>query len=170
MIAEICGTTPDDERVAQEDVGIAAERHHAFLDARAAGIVQPDDRRAQLERQVHDLDDLGGVGLRQRPAEDREVLGEDEDLTAFDQAVSRDDAVAGNQLLVHAEVAATVCDQPVELFEGPGIVEQLDPLASGQLAGGVLALEPIGAAAKLGAPIEVGEDVFWLHRVDDIML
>ena len=32
------------ERVAQENVGVAGERDDAFLDARAAGIVQPDDR------------------------------------------------------------------------------------------------------------------------------
>ena len=36
------------QRVAQEDIGIAGERHHAFLDARAAGIVEADDGRAVL--------------------------------------------------------------------------------------------------------------------------
>ena len=30
------------ERVAQEDIRIAGERNHAFLDARAAGIVQAE--------------------------------------------------------------------------------------------------------------------------------
>ena len=34
------------ERVAQEDVGVAAERQHAFLNARAARIVEADHRRA----------------------------------------------------------------------------------------------------------------------------
>ena len=65
------------QRVAQEDIGIAAERQHAFLNARAAGIVQADDRRAGLQREVHDLDDLLRVGFRERAAEDREVLRED---------------------------------------------------------------------------------------------
>ena len=82
------------ERVAQEDVGVAAEREHAFLDARAARVVQPDDRRAELHRQIHDLHDLRGVGLRQRSAEDGEVLREGEHLAAVDQAVAGDDAVA----------------------------------------------------------------------------
>ena len=36
------------EGVAQEDVGVAAERRHAFLDARAARVVEADDRRADL--------------------------------------------------------------------------------------------------------------------------
>ena len=34
------------KRVAQKNFGVARERHHAFLNARAAGIVQADDRRA----------------------------------------------------------------------------------------------------------------------------
>src|SRR6185295_8368295 len=45
------------ERVAQEDVGVAAQRGDAFLDARAARVVEPDDGRAVLERQVHHLAD-----------------------------------------------------------------------------------------------------------------
>ena len=80
--------------VAQEDVGIAAERDDAFLDPRAARIVEPDDRRADLHRQIHDLADLLGVGLRQRSTEHREVLAEDEDRPAVDRAVAGDDAVA----------------------------------------------------------------------------
>ena len=87
------------QRVAQEDVGVAAERQHAFLDARAARVVQADDRRAHLHRQVHDLDDLGGVGLRERAAEDREVLREGVDDAAVDAALAGDDAVAGDHLV-----------------------------------------------------------------------
>ena len=99
MIAEICGIDAGRQRVAEEDVGVAAERQHAFLDARAARVVQADDRRAELHRQVHDLDDLRGVGLRERSAEHREVLREREDLAAVDQAVAGDDAVAGHDLV-----------------------------------------------------------------------
>jgi hypothetical protein len=61
-------------------------------------------------------------------------------------------------------------DQSIDFFERAGIVEQLDPLAGGQLAGGMLALEAIGTAAKFSAPIEVSENVFGLHRVEDFML
>ena len=63
----------------------------------------------------------------------------------------------GIELLVHAEVAAAVGDELVELLERAGIEQQLDPLARGQLAGVVLALEALLAAAELGAPLEVGE-------------
>jgi hypothetical protein len=34
------------QRVAEEDVRVAAEGGNAFLDARAAGVVEADDRRA----------------------------------------------------------------------------------------------------------------------------
>ena len=76
---------PGRQHVAQEDVGVAAERDDALLDPRAAGIVQADDRGADLHRQVHDLADLLGVRLRERAAEDREVLAEDEDRAAVDR-------------------------------------------------------------------------------------
>ena len=59
------------ERVAQEDIGVAGEREHALLDARAAGIVQADDGRAGLQREVHDLADLLRVGFGERAAEAR---------------------------------------------------------------------------------------------------
>ena len=94
MIAEICGHDARGQRVAQEDVRVAAEREHAFLNPRAAGVVQADDGRAHLHGQVHHLDDLRGVGFRQRPAEHREVLREGIDRPAVDAAVAGDDAVA----------------------------------------------------------------------------
>ena len=80
--------------VAQEDVGVAGERLHAFLNARATGVVQPDHRSADAHGRVHNLDDLGGVGFRERAAEDGEVLREDEHQAAFDAAVAGDEAVA----------------------------------------------------------------------------
>ena len=82
------------QRVAQEDVGVAAERHDALLDPGATRVVEPDDRRADLHRQVHDLADLLRVRLGQRSAEHREVLAEDEHEPAVDRAVPGDDAVA----------------------------------------------------------------------------
>ena len=56
----------DDARgddVALEHLAVAAERRHALLDARAAGVEQADDRRARLHRHVLDLDDLLRVRL-----------------------------------------------------------------------------------------------------------
>ena len=145
------------QRVAEEDVGVAAERQHALLDARAAGVVQADDRRAHLEREVHDLHDLGGVGLGERAAEHGEVLRERVDRAAVDASVAGHDAVAGDDLVLHAEVAAAVRDELVDLVEAAGIEQEVDALARGQLAGGLMAAQALLSAAELGAPLEVLE-------------
>ena len=104
------GNLRDDARgddVALEHLAVAAERRDAFLDARAAGIEQADDRRARLHRHVLDLDDLLRVRLRQRAAEHGEILGEDEHGAAVHRAPAGDDAVAGDLGLLHAEIGAS---------------------------------------------------------------
>ena len=137
------------QRVAQEDIGIAGQRDHAFLDARAAGIVEADHGRAGLQREVHDLADFLRVGFGERAAEDREVLREDVDQAAVDAAVAGDEAIAGDDLLVHAEIAAAVGDQLVDLFEGAFVEQQFDALAGGEFALLVLARAAFGSAALL---------------------
>ena len=76
MITEICGMTPEASTL-RGRFAVAAERRDAFLDARAAGVVEADDRRAVAQRHVLDLDGSSGVGLAKRAAEDREILGEE---------------------------------------------------------------------------------------------
>ena len=59
--AEDGGDLRDDARgqgVAEEDVGVAAERDDPLLDAGAARVVEADDRRAVPHREVHHLADL----------------------------------------------------------------------------------------------------------------
>ena len=145
------------QRVAEKDVGVAAERQHAFLNARAARVVQPDDRRAHLHREIHDLHDLCGVGFRERSAEDGEVLREGVDHAAVDAAVAGDDAVARDDLIGHPEIEAAMRDELVDLFEGARVEQQLDALARRQLAGRALPLEPFFSAAKLGPPFQLVE-------------
>ena len=141
-MTEICGHDAGRQDVAQEDLRVAAQRRDALLDPRAAGIVEADDRRPDLHREVHDLADLLGVRLGQRAAEDREVLAEDEDQPPVDGAVAGDDAVAEEVLPVEAELRRAVGDERVELDERPGIEQQVEALARRQLAPGVLALDP----------------------------
>jgi hypothetical protein len=72
----------DDARrfaVGVEDFGVAAQAVDAFLDARAAGVVERDERAAVLDRHAHRLDDLVGVHLAQRATHHRRVLRGDED-------------------------------------------------------------------------------------------
>ena len=80
--------------VAHEHVAVGAERDDALLDPRAAGVVDADDRAADLGRQVHDLAHLLAHDLAERAAEDGEVLGEDAHAAAVDRAVAGDDGVA----------------------------------------------------------------------------
>ena len=66
--------------------------------------LRPTIGAPDLHREIHDLADLLGVRLRQRAAEDREVLAEHEHEAAVDGAVAGDHAVAQVALLVEAEV------------------------------------------------------------------
>ena len=92
-----------------------------------------------------------GMGLRQRAAEHGEVLGEDEDRAAVDRAPAGDDAVAGD--LASSSMpksVAAMLDEHVEFLERALVEQQLDALARGQLAAGVLRLDALLAAAELG--------------------
>ncbi len=157
---------PGGERVAVEDLGVAAQARHALLDPRPARVVQPDQRRAGPQRQVHHVADLAGVRFRQRAAEDREVLREDVDLPAVDAAGAAHHAVAGDLALLHPEVGAAVGDEHAQLGEAAGVAERGDPLADGEPALGVdlldlLAPAPVEEAAL--AVTEVGETLVVGH-------
>jgi hypothetical protein len=155
------------ERVAQEDIGIAGQRDHTLLDPGAAGIVEPDDRRPCLHREVHDLADLPRVRLGQRAAEHGEVLGEDEDRPAVDAPRAGDDAVAGRALAGHVEVRALVDDELVDLGEGSGVEQDVQTLARGLLAGLVLPPNSLLTAGQLGfcvAAMELVETILMRHQ------
>ena len=144
----------DDARgqgVLQEDVGIAGEGLDPLLDAGAAGVEKADDRGAVGQGHGLDLDDLGRMGARKGAAEDGEILGEDIDQTAADGAAAGDHAVAGDALGLHAELGRAVLDEHVGLLEGALVEQDVDPLARGQLALGVLAGDAGLAAALAGA-------------------
>ena len=127
--------------VAPEDLRVAAERDHAFLDPRAARVVDADHRAAELEREVHHLADLFGEGLREGAPEDREVLREDEDPPAEDRSAARDDGVPPRAPVHHPEVRGAVADVAVELDEAARVEQLFDALAGEKLAPRALALD-----------------------------
>ena len=137
------------DRVAQKDVGVPGKRDDALLDARSPGVVEADDRDAELEGEVHDLADLLGVGLRERTAEDREVLREHRGLPPVDAAEPGDHAVARDALALHPEVVAAVRDEAIDLVEAAGVEQEVEPLPGRELAGRVLLVD-----ASLAAPVE----------------
>ena len=85
---------------------------------------------------------------RERAAEDGEVLAEDEDEPPVDHPVAGDDAVARRPVGLHAEVVAAVLDEHVPFLERAGVEQQLDALARGELALGVLRVDALLAAAE----------------------
>ena len=128
--------------------------------------LRPIKRRAVLEGEVHDLADFLRVGFRERAAEDGEVLREDVDQAAIDVAVAGDEAVAGDDLLVHAEVAAAMRDEFVDFFEGAFVEQQVDALARGELAFLVLAVAPFLAAALFGGLVARAQFLEPVHPYD----
>src|SRR5690606_18119628 len=156
------------KRVPQEDVGVSTERDHAFLDTRTAGVVEPDDGCAVLERELHDLHDLLGVRLRERAAEHREVLAEHVDEPAVDRSPPRHDAIAEVLLPVEAECGGAMGDEPVELDEAAFVQQQIQPLACGQLASLVLRLDPRFPTTQLrlsAQRLELLQPLAHRHRV-----
>ena len=135
------------QHVAQEDVGIAREADHPFLDTRAAGILQTDHRRPVLHRQVHELADLLPVGLAQRTAEYCEVFRHDVDAPSVDRTVARDHAVAQDFLALHAEIAAVVGHEGADLLETAFVQEKGHPFPGGPFPRLVLPGDALLAAA-----------------------
>ena len=117
------------QRIAQEDIGVAGERHHAFLNARAARIIQSDYGRAHLGGEVHDLDDFSGIGFRQRAAENGEILRKQKYQAPLDASVAGDEAVAIELLFWHAEISTAMGNQFVGLLERALVEQELDALA-----------------------------------------
>ena len=136
--------------VAVEDVGISAEAHHTLLDARTAAVVEPDHGGAVVQRHLHDLANLLGVGLGQRAAEHREILGEHVDEPAVDLAVAGHHAVAQELLLVQAKIRGPVRHQLSQFLKRAGVQQQLQALPRRQLALAVLGLHPSFTAALQG--------------------
>ena len=156
------GAGPEDQRdlrdharghhVAHEHLAVRGEAAHAFLDAGAPRVVEPDQRDAGLERQVLDAADLVRLHLRERPAEHREVLREHRDAPPADLAEARDQAVAEKALVGEPELRNVVRRQRAELLERALVQQQCQALAGGELAPRVLLLDPLPAPAQHRAP------------------
>ena len=161
------GARPEHERelrhdpggldVPPEDLRVAGERDDALLDPRSARVVDPDHGAAVLDGEIHHLADLLGEDLRERAAEDGEVLAEDEDLAAEDRAVAGHDGVAVGPVRHRVEVGVAVPDVAVELDEGAGIEQLLDPLARKQLPPVPLPRDRLLAPGVLGLLVQLLE-------------
>jgi hypothetical protein len=80
-------------------------------------------------------------------------------MPAVDEPAPRNYAVAGNDLILHPEVAAAMDDELVDFLERVWIEQEIDAFARGELAGGVLSLETVFAAAELRPPLEICKSI-----------
>ncbi len=137
-------------RIAPEDLGISAQRLHAFLNARPAGIEQPDAGHAVAQGQVHHAADLVRLHFAESAAVDGEVLGIDVNRPPIDLAVAGHDAIAQVLGGRQPQFIVRAGDEWFDLVEGAEVQQFLDPLGGGHLAFGVLLFDPVLAAALAG--------------------
>ena len=124
--------------VAPEDLRVAGKRNDAFLDARAARVVDADDRDPVAQREVHHLDHLLREDLAERAAEDAGVVAEQHHVATVDSRHAGDHAVAWHPRGVPGE--------QIDLFERVAVDQARDPLSRGQLAFRVLPGKRLGVA------------------------
>jgi hypothetical protein len=132
--------------VAQENVGVASQTHHAFLNARAAGIVQADDRNTDLHCQVENLANLFCVRFRERTTEDCEVLSKHNHAPPVYQPIAGNYTIARIELLVETEVLRTMHHEFAKLFKALLIKQEVDPLARRHFFCRVLLFDALCAA------------------------
>ncbi len=138
----------------------------AFLDAGPARIAQADDRRAHLHGHFHHLADFFGMGQGERPAEGGEILGKDENLPTVDRAPPGDHAVAGDLIVCHAEIGASVRFQTVQFSESVRVEQRVQTFTGGEFAALVLLADALGAAAFQGPAVslfQLCQQLFVLH-------
>src|SRR5258705_4240868 len=159
--------------VAQENVGVTSQTHHAFLNARAARIVQADNRNADLHRQVKNFADFFCVGFREGTTEDSEILGKHNHAPPVYQTIAGNHTITGIELLVETEVLRTMHHEFAKLFKAVLVQQEVDPLARGHLIGRMLLLHALGSATlfrlqrTFSQNFEFGFGLLWLlfgHR------
>ncbi len=111
------------KHIVVEHLGIAGKGRHAFLEARAAGVVHGHHRDAGFQGVLLGIRNFHGVHVAEGPALAQEVGGRAGHRTAVHQAEAGNDAVAGDFLLAHAEVVAVVAHMHADFREGAFLKE-----------------------------------------------
>jgi hypothetical protein len=158
MISEICGMTPEQLHVAGEDVAVGAEGDDALLDPRAARVVDADDRAADLAARSMTLHIFSAITSPSEPP--KTVKSWEKTQTRRPSMVpcrSRPRRPTAGSSSCRSRRA--MADERVELLEGAGIQELLDPLARGVLAALVLLGLRLraGVDRRLAQLVQLGE-------------
>ena len=151
------GDHPGRQDVALENLAVARECRDPFLDAGAARIEKPDDRRAIVERHVLQLGDLLRVRLGKRTPKNGKILGIDEDRAAVDGAGAGYNAIPRRVALIHAEVRRAMFDEHPGFLERTRIGQKLDSFPRGEFSAPVLGEGPLCSAAAKGTRAALGK-------------
>ncbi len=108
--------------VAAAEFGVPGQRRHRVLDARAAGVVDADDRAADHRDPLHQAGHLAAEHLADRALEHRLVVAENADRAAVDRAVAGDHPVAEERLGIAWRLA-----QRTDLEEAARVEQRVDP-------------------------------------------
>ena len=111
------------------------------------------------------IDAVDGDGHSQAPS------GSDDDPArvvsfCFVEDDVGDHAIAQDFLLAHAERGGVVHDERVDLLERVGVTQEREALACRELAGLVLALDPVGPPALLGGRLHLGQAIVRVDQSD----
>src|SRR6266545_1279939 len=136
------------QSVAQKDIGVATQTYHPFLNASAAGIIQTNNGYAYFHRQVENFANFFGMCFRERTAKDGKVLSKHNHPAALDETVTRDDAIAGIELLFQTKVLRAMDDELVKLFKAVLVKEKLQALTRGHFVGSMLLVNSLDAATS----------------------
>ena len=142
------GNDPGTLDIPSEDLPVAAQADHPFLNPGAAGIIEADDGRPVAQGQVHDLADLFTEGAAQTSAENRKVLGEDIDQPAVDAAVSGYHPVSENLLVFHTEIRTAMDYEFIEFLESPLIQKVFNPFPGRQFTLFMLGIDLVLTAGQ----------------------
>ena len=116
------------------DLRVIRERGDRVLHARAARVVDTDDRGAGLDAELHDRAHLAAEALAERTAEHGDVVREDDHGAAVDRAAPRHHAVGGRVRGVTGRL-----DHEPDLDERTRVEQRVDAVARGGLTRGVAA-------------------------------
>ncbi len=104
------------------------------------------------------------MDLAQRAAKDGEILGEDVDQTALDGAPTGDHAVAQELFLFDAKAHGAMGDEHIQFAERARVQKQLQALAGGQLALGMLSINAPLSTTQLGLLPQLAQVFdFWVN-------
>ena len=137
-----------------ENPPVLAERRDTFLDTRAAGVDQRDNRHFEADGHIHEVADLLTFGHAERAAAHREVLRVHGDRAPVHFAEPGDDGRTGNPLV---DVAA---DETADFLEAVGVEQQVEAFAGRAFAFGMLAFAGVllGGTREFGGSSHGGAD------------